>query len=121
MIAAGLPACTDTMPGQVCTALFAYVQVTVQTAGGVPIGGLTISDTVLRNGAGFVVPQSVGGAMPGTYVIMDDDFRDRLQANGDAVRVTGYENGTVFTADYVFDVPDGCHIRKVSGPGIVVP
>jgi hypothetical protein len=35
------------------------------------------------------------------------------------VLVTGWEGGMVFSALYVFDVPDGCHVRKVSGPDVV--
>jgi len=114
---AGVPACSDAMPGAVCTESFAYVLVQAQTSAG-PIMGLTISDSVLRTGASFPVPQN-GIPVPGSYVIIDDNFRGQLRTSGDSVRVTGWENGEVFSAIYVFDVPDGCHVRKVSGPDIV--
>ncbi|HUL02972.1 MAG TPA: hypothetical protein VLV16_07080 [Gemmatimonadales bacterium] len=105
------------MAGTVCTDSFAYVQVRAQTTAG-PIMGLTISDSVLRTGARFPVPQN-GITVPGTYVILDDNFRGQLRTSGDSVQVTGWEGGLVFSAVYVFDVPDGCHVRKVSGPDVV--
>ena len=114
---AGALGCTDDMAGTVCTDSFAYVQVRAQTTAG-PIMGLTISDSVLRTGARFPVPQN-GITVPGTYVILDDNFRGQLRTSGDSVQVTGWEGGLVFSAVYVFDVPDGCHVRKVSGPDVV--
>jgi len=121
VLLAGAAGCTDQMPGQVCTALFAYIQVAVQSKTGQPIQGLSISDSVLRTGAVFTVPQSGVPNAPGSYVVLDDNFRNQLRTSGDSVRVTGYEGGEVFSTLYVFDVPDGCHVQKVSGPDTVTP
>lgn len=120
-VVAFLPACTDEMPGPVCTESFAYVQVKVQTSGGLPVNNLTISDLVLRTGTRFPVPQIGLVSAPGMYVILDDSFRSYLRTSGDSVRVTGQEGGEVFSTDFVFDVPDGCHVRKVAGPDVIVP
>jgi len=115
------PACSDEMSGLMCTESFAYAQVMVRTGSGTPVQGLSISDTVLRTSAGFSVPQGLS-SVPGMYVILDDNFRGQIRTSGDVVRVTGHASGAVFSADYTFDVPDGCHVRMVSGPNpVVVP
>ena len=114
---ATLHACSAEVPGAVCTESFAYVLVRAQTSAG-PITGLTITDSVLRTGVRFTVPQN-GIAVAGSYVILDDNFRGQVRSSGDSVQVTGYDGGNVFSAMYVFDVPDGCHVHKVSGPDVV--
>jgi hypothetical protein len=118
LMLAPLVGCGDQAASPVCTALFALIPLTVQAQNGAPVSGLTISATVLRTGQSFVVPQ-IGAGAPGTYVVFDDNFRDRIRASGDSVRVSG--SGTLhFTQDFRFDVPGGCHVRKVAGPDTVV-
>ena len=109
--------CGDRAASGVCTALFATIPLTVQTPDGAPASGLFISATVLRTGESFAVPQ-FGFGGPGTYVVFDDNFRDRIRPSGDSVRVTGSGAGQ-FTAEFRFDVPGGCHVRKVAGPDTV--
>lgn len=109
------------MPGPVCTESFAYIQVRVQSSGGLPLNGISISDSVLRTGAQFTVPQSGVVSAPGMYVILDDNFRGQIRTSGDSVRVRGHEGGEVFSTNFVFDVPDGCHVRNVAGPDVIVP
>jgi hypothetical protein len=119
LLLAPLIGCGDQGAPGVCTALFAMVPLTVQEPGGAPVSGLTISATVLRTGERFTVPQ-VGIGGPGTYVVFDDNFRDRIRASGDSVRVTGSDSALRFTQDFLFDVPGGCHVRKVAGPDTVI-
>lgn len=111
-------ACGDQAEPIVCTALFAMIPLTVRTQGGAPVSGLAISATVLRTGQSFAVPQ-FGGGEPGTYVVFDDNLRDRISASGDSVRIVGSGGPPAFTADFRFDVPGGCHVRKVAGPDTV--
>ena len=103
----------------VCTASFAMVPLTVLTQGGAPVPGLTISATTLRTGQSFGVPQPLGGSQPGAYVVFDDGLRDRIRASGDSVRITGSGGAAGFTANFIFDVPGGCHVRKVAGPDTI--
>jgi len=111
--------CTRQSSPTVCTALFAYVTLTVHDPQRAAVTGLTISDTVRRTGQTFVMSQF--GSLPvGSYVIFDDSHTNLIRATGDSVRVAGSAGGTTFVADFVFDVPGGCHVRKLAGPDTVV-
>ena len=119
LLLAPLIGCDDQPAQGVCTALFAAISVTVQTQGGAPVTGLSITATNLRTGQSFGVPQSLGTG-PGTYVVFDDNLRDRVRVSGDSVRVIGSDSAPRFTGYFVIDVPEGCHVRKVAGPDTVV-
>lgn len=114
-----LSACKNEGAGAICTASFAIVPVTVRDSSGNPVTGLSIADTLIRTRQGFLVPQSFGLAA-GTYVILDDGFRSHLRPTGESIQVTGFDASTRFTATFTFDVPGGCHVRKLSGPDTVV-
>jgi hypothetical protein len=114
-----LTACKNEGAGAICTASFAFIPVTVRDSSGNPVTGLSIADTVIRTQQGFLVPQSFGLAS-GTYVVLDDGFRDHLRPTGESVQVSGFNGATRFTATFTFDVPGGCHVRKLSGPDTVV-
>lgn len=121
LMLAPLIGCGDQAAPGVCTALFAAIPVMVQTQGGAPVTGLTITATNVRTGQSFGVSQSLGGGNgPGTYVVFDDNLRDRVRTSGDSVRVTGSDSALRFTEYFVIDVPGGCHVRKVLGPDTVV-
>lgn len=116
-----LPACRSEGALGICTASFAFVPVTVRDSSGHPVTGLSIADTVLRTHHRFLVPQTLG--LPaGTYVILDDGFRGQIRASGESVQVSGFNGATRFSAMFTFDVPGGCHVRKLSGPdSVIVP
>jgi hypothetical protein len=119
LVPLGLGGCIQQTAPVACTALFAYITVAARDSGGSPVTGLTITDTVRRTGLAFTIQQSLSPA-PGTYVVFDDNSLARIRSGGDSVRVAG-TNGTMgFVADFLFDAPDGCHVRKVSGPDTVV-
>ena len=91
----------------------------VQDPNGLPLSGLAISDTILRTGLGFSVPQTM--VLPaGMYVVLDDNFTSRIRTTGDSIRVAGSKGATGFTADFFFDAPGGCHVRKLAGPDSVI-
>ena len=113
-----LPGC-DT-PLTACTAVLTGIPLVVLTADGSPVPGLTISDTVLRTGQGFKIPGS-GASAPGPfYKIFDDTFLSRIRPAGDLVRVVGTNATLMFSTDFVFDAPGGCHVHKVAGPDTVI-
>jgi hypothetical protein len=119
-VAGVLAACNDHPTQKVCTTLFALIPVVVVNAQGAPLASISITDSVLRTHERFAVPQSFNSWSAGTFHVFDDSFGDKVRESGDAVRVTG-TNGTLsFSADFVFGVPDGCHVAKLSGPDTVV-
>ena len=97
-----------------CTALFAYVTAVAVDTDASPISGVAITDTVVRTGDGFAVPQD--NAFPaGTVEVFSDNFIGEVRKSGDAVRVTGIAGGKGFSASYTFG-SDGCHVLKLAGP-----
>jgi hypothetical protein len=115
-----LSACTGE-GALICTDSFAFVPLTVLDAAGNPVTGLSIADTVIRTQHSFVVPQSLS-LQAGTYVILDDSFRNQIRGNAESVRVSGFNGATRFTATFTFSVAGGCHVGKVSGPdSVTVP
>lgn len=101
-----------------CTTIFAYVTVVAVDAGGQPVSGLAVTDTVVRTGHGFAISQDA--AFPaGTVDIFSDNLLGEVRQSGDAVRVIGTAAGTGFNAIYTFG-SDGCHVRKIAGPDTVI-
>jgi hypothetical protein len=121
-LVAALAACNSDSTGGLkgCTTLFAMIPVVVVDAQGAPLASIAITDSVLRTHERFVVPQSFNGWPAGTFHVFDDSFSDRIRGSGDAVRVTGTNGTLAFAADFVFGVPDGCHVARISGPDTVV-
>jgi len=106
----------------VCTASFAYITVYAHDGAGHPVPPVfTITDTIRRTGQSFTMSQDFNEVSPiGTYVIFDDNQQTRIRSSGDSVRVSGSGTAGRFSADYVFGVPDGCHVSKLSGPDSVL-
>ncbi len=120
LVAGFLAACNDHPTQKVCTTLFALIPVVVIDAQGAPVTGITITDSVLRTHERLAIPQSFDGWSPGTFHVFDDSFSGRIRETGDAVRVTGTNDTLSFIADFIFGVPDGCHVARLSGPDTVV-
>ena len=118
LLAVATSACTTSSSGGACTAIFAYITAVAVDAGGQPVTGLAVADTVVRTGHGFAVPQDAV-FLAGTVDIFSDNFMGEVRESGDAVRVTGTAAGKGFSASYTFG-SDGCHVRKVAGPDTVV-
>ena len=105
----------------VCTDLFAYVSVAVRDSTSKLVTGLSITDTVVRTREGFAVSQ-IGLPTSGSYVVFSDNYSSKIRTSGDSVRVTGLtgDGAVKFTSMFVFAVPEGCHVQKVSGPDTVI-
>jgi len=113
-----LCACGAADQPTVCTALFAYVSLTVRDRSGAPVTGLSISDTVRRTGKAFNVSQTLPLAA-GTYVVFDDSYAADIRDTGDSVRVAGASGTVSFAVDLLLAVPGGCHVQKLAGPDTV--
>jgi hypothetical protein len=113
--AAALAGCDSGAP-VVCTDVFAISTVAVVDSRGAPVVGAAVTATLVRTGE-TLSPTWLGLLTPGTYVIVDDGSRAKLRAIGDTLAITVQRDaGPELAATYVFDVPGGCHVHKVSGP-----
>lgn len=114
-----MAACSEVSdPGIACTEVFAMSSVYVRDTTGAPVANATLRTILLRTGE-QLVPQTLALLAPGNYVIVDDGARNTIRETGDTLGVTGTSSSGSFSAVYVFDVPQGCHINKVSGPDTV--
>lgn len=111
----GLIGC-DTQ-GVVCTDEFRSAILVVRDSTGQLLSGATITTQLLRTGEILPLPLTGPPSYPGIYVILTDGVKDRLQPGGDSIGVTVSPLlGSDTLVRFVFDVPGGCHIRKVAGP-----
>lgn len=119
VVLVSLAACSDEgMPGGACTASFATVGVTVVDGAGQPVPDASVTATLVRTGQ-VLVPTTLMLTVPGTYTLVDDGSTNVIRRAGESVQAHVSRGTQSVTADYVFSVPDGCHINKVSGPDTV--
>lgn len=116
---AGLQACTEgATNGGACTAMFASIPVTVIDGAGQPVEAATVTAVLVRTGQ-TLVPTGLLLSTPGTYTLVDDGSTSVIRRSGDPVQAHITKGTLSLTVDYVFAVPDGCHVSKVSGPATV--
>ena len=118
--ACALATCKATAPQAVCTAQVVALALVVRAPDGSPVPGLTISDTILRTRQAITYsPPPIASR---ARIIFDDSFRTTIRPEGDSVRVAGTTGTTGFSANFIFDVPYGCHVSKLAGPdSVTVP
>ena len=112
-------ACSEASPVAGCTESLAFVSVRVLDTIGAPALAVTASHYVPRTGRTITVPQDGSLSAQGRYVVLTDIQRGEILPAGDTVRMTGIQGTTAFVADFLLDVPEGCHVRKVAGPDTV--
>lgn len=103
--------------GVVCTQEFRSAILVVRDSSGQLLSGATITSQLLRTGEILPLPLTGPLSYPGIYVILTDAAKDQLQPGGDSIGVT--VSPLLFSdtlVRFMFDVPGGCHIRKVAGP-----
>lgn len=108
-----------------CGAELRAVFVTAVDSVGAPVAGAAVSHFLPRTLSFATVPQDPTPVALGRYVAFSDVALILLDTatfrrSGEVVQMTGLAGPTSFVADFVFDVPDGCHVRRVSGPDTVV-
>jgi hypothetical protein len=112
---AGTAACDEQSP-VVCTAVFVASTVTLLDHSGAPVSDAIVTSILTRTGE-TLAPISSSGTAAGAYIVVDDHSRGELRQRGDTVAVHASRDAhTITSAEYVFDVPGGCHIHKLSGP-----
>ncbi len=103
--------------GVVCTQEFRSAILVVRDSTGQLVSGATITTQLLRTGEILSLPLTGPPSYPGIYVILTDGVKDQLQPGGDSIGVTVAPLlGTDTLVRFLFDVPGGCHIRKIAGP-----
>jgi hypothetical protein len=117
-VVAGLACSEGAMGGGACTAMFASIPVSVIDGAGLPVEGATVTAVLVRTGQ-TLVPTSLMLTVPGTYPLVDDGSVGVLRQSGDPVQAHISRGGQSLSVDYVFAVPDGCHVSKLSGPDTV--
>jgi hypothetical protein len=105
--------------GAACTAEFVTYPVIVTDPADSPISDAHLTVTVRRTGQ-RLTPQTLIMYIAGTYPLIDDGARPAQRETGDELRVVASTADASIEADYVFDVPGGCHVHKVSGPDTLV-
>lgn len=104
--------------GVACTAQFVAYALVITDNAGAPAGGVDLTVTLVRTGE-RLEPAPVGPHPDGTYPLLDDGATNKLRVTGDQVRAVGTKGPATVQADFLFDVPGGCHVHKVSGPDTV--
>jgi len=112
-------ACRDGSPIAGCTESLAFVSVQVLDTIGAPATSVAVSHYLPRTERTLTVPQDGSLAAQGRYVVLTDIQRGEILPTGDTVRMTGIQGAAGFVSDFVLDVPEGCHVRKVAGPDTV--
>jgi hypothetical protein len=115
MLVSALLAGCDSGTAPFCTTDFRAISFTLVDTLGAPVSDATVTRVLLRTGE-ILTPTPVGQTAPGTYVVVDDGSKAKLQADGDSIGVgITPVSGTSIEAYYVVTVPGGCHVNKVSG------
>lgn len=110
----------DTIANEcVCTALFAFYNVTVIDTTGAPVTGLHPIVTVVRTGRDISSSLTPAGNQ---YPVFSDGEIHLIDPAGELIRFTAGNAQGAATGDFVFDAPGACHchIHKVSGPDTLV-
>ena len=53
--------------------------------------------------------------MEGTYIVLDDSYRDKLQNDKDKFRLVGIKEGKKVVDELFVIGADCCHIQKIEG------
>ena len=85
---------------------------------GAPADDVDLAVTLVRTGE-RLDRAWLGPHPDGTYLLIDDGATTKLRASGDQVRAVATKGAAVAQADFVIDVPGGCHVHKVSGADTV--
>lgn len=83
--------------------------------------GVAVKDySVVNMRTGESVKRNVSGLSlaPGTYIVLDDSYVNKLSAEGDDIKISGKLEATGQTKSTIMKVAGGacaCHIQKISG------
>lgn len=108
-----ITACDSPPTKVVCTKEFVTIGIDIEDSNGDPIQA-KLSSRLTKINQEFTVKET---ATKGTYVVLDDSFKDKLSITGDELELTAVIARTVSRANFVVGVDkDRCHVKKISGP-----
>ncbi len=112
-----LAACAVPEKKITCTKEFVSISVNVEDTNGKPIKA-QLSSRLSKINQEFVVKET---ATKGTYIVLDDSFKDKLSVTGDELELIAVIGRTISRANFIVAVDkDRCHVKKVSGPDKLV-
>jgi len=109
---------------KVCDESFAMIMISFVDKDGAPVSITKFSAVNQRTLDTIKAPSSAyTNTIPGAFVVVDDNYLDKLRKNGDDIKVSGTYEATGATKSAVIKVSGGecaCHVIKVSGPDKIV-
>ena len=104
--------------GVACTTELRAIPLDITTSAGAPADSVDLAVALVRTGE--ILEHVPPTHHPeGAYVLIDDDARTKLRPTGDQVRAVATKEAARTQADFLIDVPGGCHVQKVSGPDTI--
>jgi hypothetical protein len=100
---------------------FAMVTVRVVDTAGAPVEGATLVVTRARTGEHVQVADPVVPPA-GTYVVLDDNWREKIDPAGERFDVTASKGGRQGSAQFTIGAPGAgrCHVQRLAGPEQIV-
>lgn len=112
-----LAACATPEKKIACTKEFVSISVNIEGTNGKHIKA-ELSSRLSKINQEFVVKET---ATKGTYIVLDDSFKDKLSVTGDELELIAVIGRTISRANFIVAVDkDRCHVKKVSGPDKLV-
>jgi hypothetical protein len=101
---------------EACTDEFRFATVAVVDGADEPVTDATVQTYLVRTGE-LVPVTSFIPREPGTYLVLDDSAKPLIEGPEEEFRVEAERpTGSSAQATFVFSVPGGCHINRISGP-----
>lgn len=104
-----------------CTMSFAMITVRVVDTTGALVEGATIAVTRARTGENVQLHDQ-GLPYAGTYVVLDDSWREKVDPAGERFDVTASKDGRQGSAQLTIGAPGAghCHVQRLAGPEQIV-
>jgi hypothetical protein len=100
---------------------FAMITVRVVDTAGAPVKGAALTVTRARTGEQVKV-EDPGVPQAGTYVVLDDNWREKVEPAGERFDVTASQGGRQGSAQLTIGAPGAghCHVQRLAGPEQIV-
>ena len=98
-----------------CNTIFEVLTVALVDSSGSAVAQANATTTLVRTGQALQVTTLLD-PVPGVYAYVDDGMIGTIRRAGDSLRVTLATGSDTARGTFFVDVPQGCHVHKVSGP-----
>ena len=102
-----------------CTKEFVSITLKLEDTNAKPVSA-QLSSRLVKINQEFAVQET---AKKGTYIVLDDSFRDKLSTTGDELELNAVLGRAVYRTQFIVAVDKNrCHVKKISGPEkLVIP